>query len=985
MPPRKNIELQGIDKKRAAARMRGPSSSRPDIPVDARSEWAEGPKSFESLDISELIRNLDEQGPRAEILRRVSVDAAPIRSAIKESGLSVRKNADLDGYRSYETNIRQLRDAIVAIAMVQNPHTADDAEKVFKILNRIDAHHKRIIDDAQNKGIGVAAREPKQSDATLSMSGVATGRMGNTFVPVDLKVVSIGGSSNEAKQEEPEVLPMADVMKRTPEQAKPSPESPEGLRVRLKESLERVRNASRDAHGGNPLAVVNLEGTREFFQMYTAARKSLDAHMKGSLNGTDVEHIALPIIVQDLTKIENMSHEIAARVTENGIAQPAVVRQPSPETTPAVEPVPTTATPEKTPREADPILAVLREKHEKFKSAEAAYNEANKSHYGAYRANTGTFWERSRRGVGKFFGIGPKDTPELKRLHAAMNDARSDFANSRFAAMDARIKDRIAKNPKLAQITWGDRTNRDLNGNLGPAYKNLTEWNVNLKRRESLRTVVRSSRDQVKIQYEALGPEQQNAIGSVRKALTGAFGQEVAQILTGTTAGYIALTAGMGLKAASAYATFGLSLVAGLAGAKVGDVAARGIVSVREGQAARAKDKFEVVSARLAGELDLLDPKNAAQYDSARRAITKKIIGVEEARDSNARVVRTLGTVGGALAAGDLMGDAIDLSSTEGSNGKIDGTNGPDTEPRPTPEQGGGRIDGTNAAPAPEGTIEKTNMSKMVAGDNPWDLAEEKHFSEKFEDMTKTERDRVIDSAMDRLRADEALRARIFPGYDGTTFTDMQIGQDVNLTAYEKLIDEQLAVRGHASETLAPLSETETKAAAIPEIESENPEPGEGVEEEGDIFENERPSENIEDRRTPEQAAEQDQAFRNMNAETGVSVADIARERMSLYTTLHDAPKSGGIFSTLFGGSSVSAHEYLEDQPLNKVAELSAQRAEYIEMIAKQNNVDATALQNWANYMKQLAPDIANRPPEMTFGAYVDVVAEELAKHAKQA
>lgn len=737
-----------------------------------------------------------------------------------------------------------------------------------------------------------------------------------------------------------------------------SPESPEGLRNRLDASLARVRAATKDVHHGNPAAVVNIKGTQEFFAGYNSAKALLEAHKNGQLNGATEETTALPAVTASVVELERMSFEIANTVTAREVSAQITATKP-PEAVAAaptikivVENADSAAAPKSSERA--PELGALKEKRDAYMTAKAAYEKAIDAHYGRYRSNTGPFAERLGRGMRKFFGMGPKHT-SLEPLYLAMNDARVDYSKTRFGMMDARI-------------------NRMYNKNGSQNAEVVTAWHDKLKRREITRTIQRSSEGFVERQYKALSPAQQSAVDAALGRSEGAIRKDerrmtYAQFAVGTLSGAL-----MVWKTKAAFASGGLSLVAGALGVVTGNTVGNVVEWWKNRRIEKLKDNFNHLSEERGKTVDF---DTTASYDATLRNSTRKIIATEESRNTQVKAARIAGAAAGVFAAGgvaggiagelDLGGKNIDdrvlpsLESTPKGNFEIP-VPGPESQPIPAPMPDGG-----------DGALEKAGMYQMVRNDNPWDLVEEKHFSEKFDGMTKTERDVVIDSAMDRLRADEAYRDKIFPGYNGTSFTDMQIGQNVNLTAYEKLIDEELAIHGHGAETLSPLSSPEL----LPDDESIAGEPAEGSEEDESITHIGEQQASIQPTAEVSQGAPQPEA--------GVSTVEITRERMNLYTTLGDQEKGGGIFASLFGGGRTTAHEFLANQSLADISKLSAQRPEYIEMIASQNSVDATALQNWANYMKQLAPDIANRSSDMTFSSYVDVVSEELAKHSKAA
>jgi hypothetical protein len=181
----------------------------------------------------------------------------------------------------------------------------------------------------------------------------------------------------------------------------------------------------------------------------------------------------------------------------------------------------------------------------------------------------------------------------------------------------------------------------------------------------------------------------------------------------------------------------------------------------------------------------------------------------------------------------------------------------------------------------------------MVAGDNPWDLAEEKHFASKFEGMSNTERDHILDTVLDNLGKDAEMRQQVFPGYESDDFTRMPIGQEVNLDLYEKLIDKEIARHGGdvpATPAQTPEPKVETPAPEAkpePKIEErlapENEGQDRGIETRSAAadtqrgFMNEAPSTNIIDEHTPEQMAAQDRMYRDLMS-NNTSVADASYE-----------------------------------------------------------------------------------------------------------
>jgi hypothetical protein len=808
----------------------------------------------------------------------------------------------------------------------------------------------------------------------------------------------------------------------------------------------RIRNAAR----ANPLAIITAEGslyTTEY-QPLLVTTKDLLKRLEERAGAAAEQDPALEgELATSLERLNELSSTIATQLLDKLPPRP-VTTSPAEAVPPAAE-VPLARVPgmqgpvqpseaalqsaikngmEKGTLETASALATLREKNETYKNARAAYEKAIDAHYGAYNSGTGTFWEKTRRGVGKFFGVGPKHTPELDALYHAMNDARVDFSKSRFEAMDARIKGRIAQNADDSE--------------------KLSKWNEGLKRREIGRTIARSSRDLIERQYSAVSEPQQQALTGIR-AWWNKIPEDKRTMMT--SLGAATLGAGFtALKTKAAIASGGLSLIAALAGAKAGQL----IAALAEQSWNKDIQKQQDSNLNFYNtESQKLDFNQAGvnEFDGGLRERLTSIRGTEEAKKKVVGAVRVTTAATTAMATGAYL-DAI----TTPDLGAVDV---PDSPEKPDAggieERGGGNGDGKtpNAVPVPESTPLHTEY-KMVEGDNPWDLAEEKHFASKFEGMSNTERDHILDTVLDNLGKDAEMRQQVFPGYESNDFTRMPIGQEVNLDLYEKLIDKEIERHGGnvpASPTTAPEPKIETPAPEVkPEpkiedrLEQEEKWQDRGIETRTAVADaprglmNEEPSVNIDDRRSPAQVAADERMYRDLmsnntsvadasyegprgleNEEPSTNVEDlrtpdgktdlglsesenslvdvstevdnlvdpklVAEQRESIVRTLDGKRPETSFFSSLLSTTvnERGAHDVLKGMTLGQIkSELLSAPPQAWSTFAAQNNIEVSSMNRWMDYLKQVSNADTTQDPNMKLDAYLDKVSEHIIKTA---
>jgi hypothetical protein len=206
---------------------------------------------------------------------------------------------------------------------------------------------------------------------------------------------------------------------------------------------------------------------------------------------------------------------------------------------------------------------------------------------------------------------------------------------------------------------------------------------------------------------------------------------------------------------------------------------------------------------------------------------------------------------------------------------------------------------------------------------------------------------------MDRLREDEALKQRIFPGYSGTTFTDMQIGQEVNLVEYEKLIDEQLTKYG-----FTPESTPDTVTEPVPEIEdAPAPTPSPAPEETPTVPE---PEEEVEIREA---------SFQTPQPERTIDPEIIKRETDEL---IKEFDKLG--FMSFFSGKKPGYDGLLKNMTMGEVRDtLLSQRPEVA--LSRHPDIDGESLAKWINGMNRWTKDVPLVDSEST-RTYLNRVAE---------
>ena len=288
---------------------------------------AESPLELCTLDATELLHRLDSDKVRQEILRRVNEKAAPIKSALEEKKVSVRTNKDLDGYRSYLSNINTLRRAILRVGNSQNASTADDAEEIFKIINRIDGHHDRVTEDLQNKFPSLLDTTAKSTQPTREVASP---------LPTDADKQELHNKRDRARQE----LLKTDVKSDDLSYPKETVKAPEGFNdivarlSKLGEYNARISEAAK----GNPAAIITAAGsqyTREYRPLMAEVKEEYKKLYDRAVNGADPEQERMQLLVENIAKLDTMSTEIALYL--KGIT-PRITTPTPVENTPAAQP-----------------------------------------------------------------------------------------------------------------------------------------------------------------------------------------------------------------------------------------------------------------------------------------------------------------------------------------------------------------------------------------------------------------------------------------------------------------------------------------------------------------------------------------------------------------------------------------------------------------------------------------------------------------------
>lgn len=288
---------------------------------------AESPLELRTLDATELLHRLDSDKVRQEILRRVNEKAAPIKSALEQKKVSVRTNKDLDGYRSYLSNINTLRRAILRVGNSQNASTADDAEEIFKIINRIDGHHERVTEDLQNKFPTLLDTTAKSTQPTREVAPP---------LPTDADKQELHNKRDKARQE----LLKTDVKSDDSSYRKETAKAPEGfndIAARLSKLGEYNARIS-EAAKGNPAAIITAAGsqyTREYRPLMAEVKEEYKKLYDRAVNGADPEQDRMQLLVENIAKLDTMSTEIALYL--KGIT-PRITTPTPVETTPAAQP-----------------------------------------------------------------------------------------------------------------------------------------------------------------------------------------------------------------------------------------------------------------------------------------------------------------------------------------------------------------------------------------------------------------------------------------------------------------------------------------------------------------------------------------------------------------------------------------------------------------------------------------------------------------------
>jgi hypothetical protein len=621
----------------------------------------------------------------------------------------------------------------------------------------------------------------------------------------------------------------------------------------------------------------------------------------------------------------------------------------------------------------------MKESYTNYLRLSTKYADDLLAHYTNYAENGGGRLERLGRLLGKLGFGGIRDSADLVRQREETMVVGRQYVEALHKAMDERMQARIAtsKNPEQ-----------------------LKKWNEQLKQRILFRYVSRPLTQLTEAQENILPIAQRTAKQTVMsKVRDNAFKW---------TWKRAAVMAGVGALGAGATVLTGGTLGGAFALRKALSIGTGGTVGVAaaytagnyvEGRMHKTEDALQQkIDATKAGVVVEENGDRVFAYKGKTGNVTLNDFADMQTKPNEQSVLvaerinttgsigtkRTLAEAGAAVAAGGLVSygmnyqlDKPSLGSQKVPDSSIGGEGGvqgkgeavPVPEAKPVPE----------AVPLPDVAPEAPRNYTMVAGDNPWDLAEEKHFASKFEGMSNTERDHILDTVLDSLGKDDAMRQQVFPGYESDDFTRMPIGQEVNLDLYEKLLDKE--IERHEGNVPRGLMDEE-------------------------------PSVNIEDRRTPAEVAADDRTYRNLmneaqNADASVAfegkgdsqvvlgesasenssgLIDVSTEIDNLVDPKLVAEQREAIVisSLLSTPTNVrGAHDMLKEMTLGQIKTqfLNAPPAAW-NAFAAQNNIDTASMTRWMEYLKQVSAADSSQVPTMKLDEYLDKVSEHIIKTA---
>jgi hypothetical protein len=259
----------------------------------------------------------------------------------------------------------------------------------------------------------------------------------------------------------------------------------------------------------------------------------------------------------------------------------------------------------------------------------------------------------------------------------------------------------------------------------------------------------------------------------------------------------------------------------------------------------------------------------------------------------------------------------------------------------------------------------------FAKGDNPWKYARN-NYRDLLGNLTKAQQDHVIDTVKDALRDNTEFRAQVFPGYKGTSFLDMPVGQEVNDEQYREAIIRELERHGAIIEREGiTTGSLETADGTVEQTKDDLPQQSATIRETSTRLQS---TQNLELVSTP------------------IATPTEAQIHTSYNNLISSIDRKPGWFGSLFSAEQ-SAYPYLKNMTLEEIqlqlTELPRNEVlRTVGTLAPGVTIDGESLMSWKNQLSSLdrTPTLAFKnfdPKTTTLDTYMKAVARErLAKSA---
>ncbi len=437
--------------------------------IEKKTTAEKTPTNIQELSVSELLQSLESEGTQRELLRRFNSEAIRISNALKEKGISVRKNADLDGFRTLLSNIKTLRTEILYIKGAGGAYTAEQAETIFKVTNRIDGHHTRVIKDIEEKYPTLFDAAPKKDVPVASTKGDATIREHidarreellkkvadhtNTFATTGSATGTLGGGSSIIKEE---VVPTT--ASEIPSAVEKKVEEKKTFSVpetigEVQNTLKTVRDNMLAAQTkGSPSALISNASYLEFASLLAATEKTIDDSKGHGMYGERIDPELAATLPATFEKLSKLTDDIVSFLETKPVSPEPTLNQ-APVAAP-ISPEP----PKNTTLSGDTekMLAQSKAFREQFRGIKDKNKEGQwyVKEKGKLGEALGAFYTRglfARIGSGARALVGinaPGLSPELKAQKGAALEAAAAYS----ASIQKRYEQRLGRELQAGRI-----------------------------------------------------------------------------------------------------------------------------------------------------------------------------------------------------------------------------------------------------------------------------------------------------------------------------------------------------------------------------------------------------------------------------------------------------------------------------------------------------------------------------------------------------